>query len=192
MLTLEYRQADKLGRLRAGNWMQTYSGGAYWPLDPRPDDVHLEDIAHHLSMLVRYTGAVREFYSVAEHSVLVSYMVPERYALEALLHDATEAYMNDVARPLKASLDDYRFVEARNWRAIADAFGLDHQLPECVKVADSQILHAEREQLLAPAPMLWGMPEDNGERPHISCWVPRVARAQFAARFIELWEARSC
>ncbi len=75
---------------RIGNWLQTYSGIAYWPLDPRPEEVTIEDIAHHLSLICRFGGAVRRFYSVVEYSVLVSRVGPPVYALQCLLHDATE------------------------------------------------------------------------------------------------------
>src|SRR5438128_12538670 len=83
-----------------GDWMQTYTGRAFYPLDPRLDDICIEDIAHALSMLCRYGGQCQEFYSVAEHSVLMSYAVNPQHALWALLHDATESYMGDLIRPL--------------------------------------------------------------------------------------------
>src|SRR5665213_153577 len=86
---------------RIGNWMQTYTGKQYWPCDPRPEEVFIIDIAHALSQMCRYSGHCIHFYSVAEHSVLLS-----RYAstLEtkkwSLLHDASEAYITDIIRPV--------------------------------------------------------------------------------------------
>lgn len=76
--------------------MQTFSGALYWPMDPRPEDVNILDIAHSLSMQCRYTGHVSKFYSVAEHSVHVSNIVPKELAMCGLLHDATEAYLTAI------------------------------------------------------------------------------------------------
>jgi hypothetical protein len=92
---------------RVGDWIQTYSGRQFWPLDPRVEDVHLEDIAHALSNVCRYTGHVREFYSVAEHSVHVSWSCEPEDALWGLLHDASEAYLADMARPVKQNMPVY-------------------------------------------------------------------------------------
>jgi hypothetical protein len=107
-----------------GDWMQTYTGRAFWPLAPQADDIDPADIAHALSMLCRYGGHVERFYSVAEHCVLMSYAVPPGYALWALLHDATEAYMGDMVRPLKRSMPEYQAAEARLSAVICDRFGL--------------------------------------------------------------------
>lgn len=89
---------------RIGEKMRTYSGGWFWPLDPRPWEVKLIDVAHHLACICRWTGAVRHFYSVAQHAVLVARQVPEPLKLPALLHDAAEAYLGDDARPMKGRL----------------------------------------------------------------------------------------
>jgi hypothetical protein len=106
--------------------MITYSGIRFDPLDPRPGDVAIEDIAHQLGYQCRYNGAVREYYSIAEHSVLASEHVPSAFALEALLHDAAEAYVGDMIRPIKIRDDMayYRAVEARVQDAIHARFGI--------------------------------------------------------------------
>src|SRR5690606_29748913 len=98
---------------RKGDWMQTFTGRRFWPLDPRPDEICIEDIAHALSMQCRYAGHCLSFYSVAEHSVLLSQHVAEPFRRWALLHDASEAYLVDVPRPIKGDLSNYRAVEAR-------------------------------------------------------------------------------
>src|ERR1035437_1784040 len=107
-----------------GDWMQVYSGARFYPLDPRPDEIDAADIAHALSLLCRYGGHVDRFYSVAEHCVLMSRAVAPENALAALLHDATEAYVVDVPRPLKRCLRDYAPIEAAVWRAIASRFSV--------------------------------------------------------------------
>src|SRR5437868_2917508 len=124
---------------RKGGWMQTSSGVAYYPLDPLPGDINIEDIAHALSNLCRFGGHCRRFYSVAEHSILVSRVVPRQHALQGLLHDATEAYMVDVPRPLKVELDNYARIEDLNWRCIAAVFGVPYEMHESVKRADNDV-----------------------------------------------------
>jgi hypothetical protein len=76
---------------RRGDWMQTFTGRRFWPLDPRGEDVLIEDIAHALSLLTRYGGHCTRFYSVAEHSVLLARAATPENALWLLLHDASEA-----------------------------------------------------------------------------------------------------
>lgn len=143
---------------RRGDWMQTYTGRQYWPLDPRPSDVDVQDIAHHLAMICRYCGACSRHYSVAEHSVYVSLLVQPRLALHALFHDAAEAYCNDIVRPVKKHLAGYDEIEWINKLAIDEAMGLE-SLDLCdvaeIKTADNAILLAEQAQLMAPAPAKW-------------------------------------
>lgn len=85
------------------DWMQTYTGRVFWPLEPRPEDVDIVDIAHALANLCRYGGHSKVFYSVAHHSVLVSQIVPPADALWGLMHDSAEAYVIDLIRPIKHS-----------------------------------------------------------------------------------------
>lgn len=89
---------------RRGTWMQTYSGGKYWPLSPRAEDVMIADIAIGLARECRYGKQSTRFYSVAEHSVIVSLLVEEiepAFAREALLHDCDEGMLPDMPRPVK-------------------------------------------------------------------------------------------
>src|SRR5574342_1090607 len=79
----------------------TYTGRLFWPLSPRLEDINILDICHALSNQTRFTGHTREFYSVAQHSCLVSDLLPEKFKLDGLLHDASEAYLMDLARPVK-------------------------------------------------------------------------------------------
>jgi hypothetical protein len=138
-----------------GDWMQTFTGRAFFPLDPRPGDIDILDIAHGLSMLCRYNGHVSRFYSVAEHCVLMSRAVAPENALWALLHDATEAYVGDMIRPLKRQIPQYAAAEDAIMAAICYRFGLDYACPAEVKAADTRILRDEREALLGPAPLPW-------------------------------------
>lgn len=176
---------------RKGSFMQRYSGGVYWPLDPRMNEVALIDIAHSLSMQCRFTGHVREFYSVAEHCVHVSHCVPKDLALVALMHDATEAYLTDVASPVKRHLPNYAEIEALNWAVIAEKFDLPLQLPEEVHLADRAMLLRERDVLLPHLPGItaeqWcGGPVPPAVNIQLRCWSPTQAKNWFIARFFEV------
>lgn len=137
-------------REHSGDWMQTFSGGRFYPLAPKADDIHLDDIAKALSRICRFAGHTERFYSVAQHSVYVSAMVPPEFAMVALMHDAPEAYIVDVPRPLKKSLPGYAEIEQGVWLAVAEKFGLPEDIPACVKDADNRVLLAEKDQLLKP------------------------------------------
>lgn len=168
-------------------WIQTFTGRAFWPLDPRVDDIDILDIAHALSMLCRYGGHTRRFYSVAEHCVLMSRYVEPENALWALLHDATEAYMVDVPRPIKRQLPDYMAAEDNLMGHICKRYDLDPVCPKAVKHADNRILHDERAELMATAPMRRST--DGDTEPlgvTITGWLPSAAEVFYLRRFHEL------
>lgn len=129
----------------------TASGTCFNLLEPDPDLIEIEDIAHALSNLCRFTGHTRVFYSVAEHSVRASLcaFVPAEHALEALLHDAAEAYIGDVSSPLKAQLHEYRNIEFGVEQAIRKRFGLPAKKTPCVKQADLTMLATEKRDLMS-------------------------------------------
>ena len=130
------------------SWIQTYTGIGFDPLDPRPSAIDLRDIAHSLAHLCRFNGHTPRHYSVAQHSVLVSRVVPMRDAAHALLHDAAEAYVSDWPAPLKMNApvevrDWFAEVEEQCWLAIAERFGLELDIPESVHDADLVLLATE-------------------------------------------------
>lgn len=173
---------------RIGDWMQTYIGVQFWPLDPRPVDINLFDIAHALSNQCRFAGHVTEFYSVAQHSVLVAGIVPSEHAAWALLHDAAEAYLVDLPRPIKRYSTigtEYREVESRLMAAICKRFGLPVEEPAEVKAADDIALMTEKRDLMPNCPAKWREDvEPLLER--IQCWGPSRSEAMFLARAREL------
>lgn len=175
-------------RPRKGDWMLTSTGRAYWPMDPRAEDVSIEDIAHSLSMQCRYGGHSARFYSVAEHSVMVSRHVLPEDALAGLMHDASEAYVTDVPRPLKPHLENFREVELMNWIAICEAFELNPELPESVHTADLRICHDEMLTFMPTSPLPLNLPTPFGCR--LDGWDPLTAKANFLRRFDYLWNAR--
>lgn len=173
----------------------TFTGLYVEPLDLEPSLIRVEDVAHALSNQCRFSGHVREFYSVAEHSVRVTRAlesgviagdVPLDVLRWGLMHDAAEAYLTDVARPLK---DDayfgraYRGAEARAMTAVAERFELEGREPSVVKVADMVLLATERRDLL-PANGTWGIldgvePLETTIRP----WTPKRAERAFLATY---------
>lgn len=170
---------------RVGDWMQTATGRKFWPLDPRPNEVDIEDIAHALSMLCRFGGHCLRFYSVAEHSVLIARATPEPHRLWALLHDAAEAYVLDMVRPVKPHLTGYREIEERVMRAICVRFNLHLDAPLIVKTLDRRILSDEQAQNMAPPPGAWA----NMAEPlfvALQFWSPEQARAEFLDEFLKL------
>jgi hypothetical protein len=169
-----------------GDWMQTHSGRRFYPLDPRPEEIDAEDIAHALSLLCRYGGHVDRFYSVAEHCVLMSEAVAPEHALAALLHDATEAYVCDVPRPLKRVLTGYRDIEDRVWYAIAVHFSIDLVLPSEVHEADNRILINERTALMRRSER-WGVDDTHLPLPvEVTGWAPADAEDRYLTRLEEL------
>lgn len=174
---------------RRGDWIQTFRGGQFWPLDPRFDEVFIEDIAHALSMQCRFTGHCLRFYSVAEHSVFVSYAVPQEFALWGLLHDASEAYLVDLARPVKRSVVGYAEAEDVVMRVICERFGLSTQMPAAVKRADEAVLATEMAQNMAPPPSAWNLAARPLEDMQLRCLSPDEAEAWFLQRFEQLTRA---
>ena len=169
--------------------MQTYNGHAFYPLDPRPEEVDPVDVAHALSMICRYGGHSRRFFSVAEHCVLLSNAVAPEHALWALLHDASEAYVIDVPRPLKRSLPDYCAAEAVVQAAVCRRFGLDPLCPAEVEDADRWILHDERQVLLGHPPLPWVSIEHVAPLGvKIRCWEPATAEQMYLMRLGALLE----
>lgn len=186
ILEVEIVNARREGR-RAGDWTQMHSGIAFWPLDPRADEVRIEDIAHSLSLLCRFGGHCSRFYSVAEHSVYVSWLVSREAALWGLLHDAAEAYVCDLPRPLKRMLPGYSVIEGRVQAAIAEHFGLPPEMPAEVKKADEALLLTEARELMSAPPMPW---EESGASAdvHLRCWGPERAAYEFMREFRTLTE----
>lgn len=177
-------------RERAGGWCQTFTGFAFWPCDPVPDELSIEDIAHSLALQCRFAGHCRTHYSVAEHCVRVSWITPK--PLAGLLHDAQEAYLVDVPRPIKPYLEGYGELEGALMRTIEAWAGLGEgacSSPD-VKRADAVLLTTEARDLMAPPPMPWeARAEPLASR--IRPWGWRQAEVRFLARYHEVMGQRS-
>lgn len=180
--------------MRQGDWIQTHSGRAMHPLDPRVEEIDIFDIAHSLALQCRYTGHVKNFYSVGEHSVRVSHIVPPEYAMWGLLHDASEAYLTDMSRPVKRSSvlgAEYVKVEKRLMEVICEKFNLTLPEPPEVKKADNILLMTEKRDLLANGNCLPKWQET--EEPLVETIIPwswQIAEQAFINRYFDLEEQR--
>ncbi len=125
------------------NWIMTYTKKKFYPLAPKREDIDIEDIAHSLSMLCRFNGHCPKFYSVAEHSILVSSLLPDEYKLWGLLHDAGEAYLSDIPRPIKNSLKGFENYEDKILKEVIEKHALIFPMPKEVKKADDDMLEIE-------------------------------------------------
>ena len=191
---------------RTGPWIETFTGKHFYPLDPKPEDFDLVDIAHSLANTCRFRGHVRRFFSVAEHSVNVSKLaegIDPGAAVQGLLHDAAEAYLSDLASPLKPYIFAERLgtkeaiknTELRVLRSLATATDGAFQIGDgvlsdlfygVVAKADHDTLHAEARVLM---PYAW-----DGERPFVPqrhmdmvrCLTPDQAEVEFLARALAL------
>lgn len=168
-------------------WIQTYTGKKFDLLNPDFNSICIEDITHSLSNICRYTGHVKSFYSVAQHSVLASMSVPEEDALSGLLHDAAEAYLTDISKPLKVLLPEYCRLEDNVWLKIAEKFNLPEILPASVKDADLRLLATEKRDLMSDCGPSWKT-TDGVEclKDKILPWGPDQAEFMFLKRFKEL------
>lgn len=167
-------------------WIETFTGCRFFFGDPQPETVHLEDVAHALSLLSRYNGHTRRFYSVAEHAVLMAgwvwaHAADADLAMTALHHDDAEAYIGDLPRPIKVTLPAFKAMEARIDGAVAAKGWTMYPFPALIKELDSRILVDERAQAMGASGNEWGT---DGLEPlgiELRFWGPTEARDRFLA-----------
>lgn len=186
------------------HWFNTFSGVKFSYIDMDPDTIDIKDIAHALSMLCRYNGHIARFYSVAQHSVYVSIVAAGLYretcmgeetprALEmlelvkfwGLMHDATEAYMGDMVRPLKVMIPAYSEMEAKLDRVIMTKFvgqTIPSHIHALIKEADNQVLASEVRDLVPVVHPDWDFPWP-ATLDYVGAWNPNKAERLFMERF---------
>jgi 5'-nucleotidase len=173
--------------------IQTFTGLRFSPLEPDPEAIAIEDIAHGLAHHCRFGGHAATYYSVGQHSCVVADAVRERgggrdTVLYALLHDASEAYLGDLPHPVKHRSEFgalYREIEEPLQTAILTRFGLAAAPPPLVKEVDRAALAAERALLMRPADDAW-WPELDGVAPlevELVPWLPPQSETEFLTRF---------
>jgi 5'-deoxynucleotidase YfbR-like HD superfamily hydrolase len=176
-------------------YIATYTGKQFFLLEPRLEDIDIVDIAHSLSLQCRWTGHTKFHYSVAQHSYYCSLLGPATEAFDRLMHDAAEAYIGDLNRPIKHYTEAgvaYRKQEAIVQTAIAHRFGFSVVEPMSVKLADNSMLYAEKNQLLHvefPEAENWQRYDENNGIV-IEQWYPHEANDRFLKRFNELYKWR--
>ena len=167
--------------MNGASWIQTVSGRRLDPLNPEPNVIDFGDIAHALSNLCRFAGHTSSFYSVAQHSVIVSQLVElnhpgnARLRLAGLLHDGSEAYLVDIPRPAKRHMPDYAALERMTQEAVFTRFGLTMDLLDLVKEADERALVVEAHSFMGDVSD-WGLPAYSGAR--MEAWGPARAEAE--------------
>ena len=170
---------------------QTYSGRLLDLNNPKVEDIDIRDIAHSLSMICRFNGCVKQFYSVAEHSVRAYYLAKQKNKLEALLHDAVEAYIGDVTRPLKSLLPEYRLIELKWSKVISEKFGIPVEKSPEIKRIDGVLQVTEFLKMMVtpddinsiPAPVSF---DDADMTIFIGNWEPPEAERKFLQCFFEV------
>lgn len=177
-----------------GNTIKVHSGGYFDLLNPTPEMVDFDSIAHGLSMNVRFTGQCPEFYSVAEHSIhavnlAIEDGVKDRRVLFAiLLHDASEAYTGDMSKPLKNLLPEYKRIEDRITAVIGEAFGIDFEKHhDVIKHYDRMMLKAEKQHFWPDDAAKWtGFGGTEDRKVPIKCRAPFEAKSLFCMKSLDI------
>lgn len=171
------------------NWIQTKLCDKFMVLDPKIEDIHIEDIATSLSNLCRFNGHVSQFYCVAQHSVLVARILPDELKFWGLLHDAAEAYVSDLPRPVKKQIPQFYEIEERIIKLVAQKFNLEWPMPPEVQIADDKILATEARDLCRAdlKPEVWvGLTQQPLDYLKIKPVNPQHARKLFMMEFNRL------
>lgn len=168
--------------------MTLYSGRQVDPWSVKPEDIDIASVAHSLSMLCRFGGHSNEFYSVAQHCVRAAQLVPKKDRLQALLHDATESFVQDLIRPVKCMLLRYKELERDIWKQFAARFRLPEEFPASVMQADEVCLKAEIRQFMNPPGRDTELASDYFARvadtdPVPRVWTPREAESMYLMTF---------
>jgi uncharacterized protein len=169
-------------------YVSTFLGNRFFLTSPHIDDVAIEDIAHGLAYQCRFNGQTSAFYSVAQHSLMVMSLVPEPLHFQALLHDAAEAYLGDMVKPLKQLFPEFGVIESRVMDIIGQRFAIDlTRLDPAIKRADMVALATEKRDLMPYSTEAWSYLEGIDALPDIiEPMGPQAAKEAFLQAFRSL------
>lgn len=179
------------------DWLETRSGKKFNFLNPDPATIDIQDIAHGLAKTCRFGGQCRVFYSVAEHSVLLMRHAEQKNKrgdltltpqdlMVALLHDASEAYMGDVVRPLKQHLPDFMAIESKIIEVIYRKYNLPPGMPDWLRDMDTRITLDEKNQIMSRSGNAWSIDELQPLGVVMPLWSPEDAAKRFIQEFERL------
>jgi uncharacterized protein len=173
---------------KAVNFIETYTGRAFFPLAPRVEDVTVIDVAHHLSNQNRYSGATEFYYSTAQHCCLLYDYVEQVLkgspldCFQILHHDDAETYLVDMPRPVKQHMPQFRIWDRNIQMCVRSAIGIgDVPIPPWQDDLDSRIIVDERAQVMSESDNDW----QHDLEPlgiEIKPWLPVIAEQNFLMR----------
>jgi uncharacterized protein len=167
----------------------TYSGKTIDLAAIQPEQINIRDITAGLSKLCRFSGQINKFYSVAQHSAMLSVIVPDNLKKVALLHDASEAYLQDIISPLKQMLGEpYKKIEHSFMDAIFDRFGLNIDLLPEIKQYEKELYRLESDTFRHGEKQRWIQWYEEAEVVWPPFWDYRMADTLFFLRYIELFD----
>jgi hypothetical protein len=171
------------GDMGADAWIQTYSGKYFHYLEDNPQNIKIEDIAHGLSNLCRYSGQCNSLYTVAQHCCIVSDLAEKGFRLEGLMHDAAEAYMGDIPRPVKNLVPEIKILEKKVFRQIAKEFNLKYPISSVIELLDTRVMLAEARIVLKEG-TVWCVEGITPADINLNeLWEPKKAEMEFLTRF---------
>lgn len=165
------------------NSIRTNTGKYINFLEPEKSTFEIDDIAHALSQIPRFGGHLPVFYSVAQHCVLGSELIDQKHAYNFLMHDASEAYLLDIPKPLKELLPEYKKIEQKFTYELGKAFRLRLEMSDEVKIMDHMMLQIEWSLLMLEKNESIGITIDP--------WPQEKAKKKFLMRYHEL-SAKKC
>ena len=174
------------------SWIDTYTGQRFTYFSEDTDSIVIEDIAHGLANICRFTGQCRYFYSVAQHCVMATHLVPANLKLQAILHDSAETYISDLPRPLKQLFPEIKALEKNILKRIFIKFNVPFPEDPLVKIADEQLLFAEAEKLFTKGTSEWecNIKHKLKSNPFefVGFWEPKLAEMRFLETFYHLYK----
>lgn len=176
------------------HWIALLSGAQFNYNTPETSEVTIDDLASALSNICRFSGHLPRFYSVAQHLVNTSRIVPSEFAFDALMHDTAEAFTNDLPTPLKWALPIFKELEVKIEKAMSARFGFTYPYPKEVKQADTEMLILEKlfvKEDNSVWPNYEGIVVDHlTDKVDLASWQPRRAKREFLERYQELINGR--